>query len=187
VFHYEYVKVSKTQNGGRPNLQSVYPQWANLSTNDIQSYYCLRKSFGNADFVTPSVGRLFSTAIKALDLGGWVMYCDGTGGDTPTSQTVDASDSPRGVLGGLFGGRRGGQGQADADEDERASAPNPRPGQAPPQQSEEEKKPSGIFGSLGSWWPFGSGRGAEKRSKFSHASEDLGLREDLHKRFFHEE
>jgi len=180
VFHYEYVKVSKARNGARPEMQSVYPQWANLSTADIQSYYCLRNSFGNAAFVSPSVGRLFSTAIKALDLGGWVMYCDGTYGDTPTSQTIDASDSRGSGLSGIFGGRGQRGGQSDADDEERAPASNP-----PPRQSGGEKESSGPFGSLGSWWPFGS-RDADQKTKYSHDPEDLSLREDLHKRFLHE-
>lgn len=119
------------------------------------------------------------------------MYCDGSGGDTPTAQTVDASDRRRGGggLGGFFGGRggRGGtSGGQDGDEEERESAPKPRPAQASPRQSEEETESGGGFSGLGSWWPFGA-RGAEKETKFSHASEDLALREDLHNRFLHGE
>jgi hypothetical protein len=189
VFHYEYVKVSKTRNGGRPTLQSVYPQWANLSTNDIQSYYCLRNSFGNAELVTPDVGRLFSTAIKALDLGGWVMYCDGTYGETPTSQTVDnpSSSTRGGGLGSLFGGRRGGQNDASDDDGRTQTSANPRPGQSIPRQAEEPNESSGgLSGLLGSWWPFKSARAVEKdkSAKFMHRSVDLGVREDLHRRFF---
>ncbi|TLD35603.1 H(+)/Cl(-) exchange transporter 3 [Venturia nashicola] len=211
VFHYEYIKLLKTRTASRsdkPELQSVYPQWANLSSNDIRKYYCLEKSFGNDELVTPTVGRLFSTAIKSLDLGGWVMYCDGSMGDTPTAQTVDAADGAgrhggpgglfgggasdesgrRGGLGGLFGGSgdRGGE-QRDGDQENRAPAPNPRPTQSSGQEPGEDKNSGGIFGGLGNWWPFGSRGGAEKRSKFSHVSQDLGMREDLHKRFLREE
>lgn len=118
------------------------------------------------------------------------MYCDGSGGDTPTAQTVDASDGAgrRGGLGGIFGGRgsKGGA-QPDADEEERAPASNPRPTQGSGQQSGEEKESGGLFSGLGSWWPLGGRVGAEKRSRFLHAPQDLGLREDLHRRFLHGE
>ncbi|RDI84399.1 hypothetical protein Vi05172_g5748 [Venturia inaequalis] len=178
VFHYEYIKLLKPQtndrsaSSDRPEMQSVYPQWANLSSTDIRKYYCLENNFGNKDFIGPSVGRLFSTAIKSLDLGGWVMYCDGSGGDTPTAQTVDAADGA---------GKRGGRGskdgeQQDADEEERAPASNPKPSQSSGQQPGDKRQSGGIFsGGLGSWWPFGSIGGAEKRSKFPHVSQDLGF------------
>lgn len=121
------------------------------------------------------------------------MYCDGSGGDTPTSQTVDASDGAgrRGGTGGLLGGGgRGstGGGQQEADEEERAPAPKPRPTQSSGQQSGEERESGRTTSNgLGSWWPFGNRGNAEKRVKFSHVSQDLGLREDLHKTFLHGE
>jgi Glycoside-hydrolase family GH114 len=91
VFHFEYVNVAPTQ-GGRPQIQSIYKNWANLSTADIMSYYCMRNTFGFPNLPDAQTGSMFSTAIKKLDLGGWVMYCDGSWGETPTAQTVGGPD-----------------------------------------------------------------------------------------------
>jgi hypothetical protein len=90
VFHFEYVNVD--QSRGYPQIQSVYKTWANLSSPDILSYYCLRNNFGFPFLPNPQDGALFSTVIKRLDLGGWAMYCDGTFGETPTTQTVGGPD-----------------------------------------------------------------------------------------------
>jgi len=113
VFHLEYVKVTGSR-GGRPQLQSIYPKWANLSTPDIISYYCLRQDFGNAELISADLGAKFSTSIKLLDLGGWVMYCDGSWGDTPTQQTYGGPEREE--------GGRSGRGQRG---NERAESPAP--------------------------------------------------------------
>jgi len=108
VFHFEYVNVQATQ-GYRPQIQSIYKNWANLSSENILSYYCLRNNFGFPYLPPPDVGALFSTAIKKLDLGGWVMYCDGTFGETQTSQTVGGPD--RELDPGWQGRQQGGKGK----------------------------------------------------------------------------
>jgi Glycoside-hydrolase family GH114 len=90
VFHFEYVNVDTSL--GYPRIQSVYKTWANLSSPDILDYYCFRNNFGFPHLPNRETGALFSTAIKKLDLGGWVMYCDGTYAETPTSQTVGGPD-----------------------------------------------------------------------------------------------
>jgi len=133
VFHFEYVKILD-KNGRVPTLQSVYPQWANLSSRAIQDYYCLRNNFGNAELVGPDIGRLFSTAIKLLDLGGWVMYCDGSFSETPTSQTTSIpGERP-------VESSRGGRGQSGRGQEAQAPAGEP-----------DEEKSSGWL----SWlWPW---------------------------------
>jgi hypothetical protein len=108
VFHFEYVNVKQTQ-GYRPQIQSIYKNWANLSSENILSYYCLKNTFGFPNLPPPDVGALFSTAIKKLDLGGWVMYCDGTGGETATAQTVGGPD--RELDPGWQGRQSGGKGR----------------------------------------------------------------------------
>jgi len=93
VFHFEYVNVdNRASSWGRPRIQSVYKNWANLTSEQLLSYYCFRNNFGFPYLPKPDVGSLFSTAIKKLDLGGWVMYCDGTYAETPTQQTVGGPD-----------------------------------------------------------------------------------------------
>jgi len=90
VFHFEYVNVDSSRRV--PAIQSVYKDWANLTSSQLVSYYCMQNNFGFPYLPQPSVGRLFSTAIKKLDLGGWVMYCDGSSEETPTQQTVGGPD-----------------------------------------------------------------------------------------------
>ena len=90
VFHFEYVNVDNSL--GYPRIQSVYKDWANLSSPDILSYYCFRNNFNFPYLPKADVGALFSTTIKKLDLGGWVMYCDGSYAETPTAQTVGGPD-----------------------------------------------------------------------------------------------
>ncbi|KAF2664109.1 hypothetical protein BT63DRAFT_101021 [Microthyrium microscopicum] len=94
VFHFEYVNVNSPSlfSRGAPSIQSVYKNWANLSSADILSYYCLQNNFGFPYLPNSTVGAMFSTAVKKLDLGGWVMYCDGTYAETPTAQTVGGPD-----------------------------------------------------------------------------------------------
>jgi hypothetical protein len=109
VFHFEYVNVDTSL--GYPRIQSVYQNWANLSSPEILDYYCFRNNFGFPNLPEPDVGALFSTAIKKLDLGGWVMYCDGSYAETPTAQTVGGPD--RELDPGWRGkdqGQRGGKG-----------------------------------------------------------------------------
>jgi hypothetical protein len=90
VFHFEYVNVDTSL--GYPRIQSVYKDWANLSSPEILDYYCFRNNFSFPHMPSADVGALFSTAIKKLDLGGWVMYCDGTYAETPTAQTLGGPD-----------------------------------------------------------------------------------------------
>jgi endo-alpha-1,4-polygalactosaminidase (GH114 family) len=90
VFHFEYVSVDSKSS--YPRIQSVYKDWANLTSAQLLSYYCFRENFGFPYLPKPDVGQLFSTAIKKLDLGGWVMYCDGSIAETPTQQTVGGPD-----------------------------------------------------------------------------------------------
>jgi len=98
VFHFEYV-APQAKTYGKPSIKSVYAKWANLSSTEILDYYCLRKNFGNADLIGPELGTKFDTAIKLMDLGGWVMYCDGSYAETPVNQKAYASKDgfePRG-------------------------------------------------------------------------------------------
>jgi hypothetical protein len=108
VFHFEYATADMSR--GYPQIHSTYQNLTNLNSRDLLDYYCLRKSFGNPDFVTADMGAQFSTVIKLLDLGGWAMYCDGSWADTPTSQTTGGSEEGgRGSRGG-----RGGRGSQPA-------------------------------------------------------------------------
>lgn len=84
VFHFEYVKV--LQDGPRPVIQSTYKEWQNLTSPQIRDYYCLNHNYGNPILIRSDYGRLFTTVIKKLDLAGWIMYCDGSTGNTPTVQ-----------------------------------------------------------------------------------------------------
>jgi hypothetical protein len=93
VFHFEYVNVDTSL--GYPRIQSVYKDWANLSSPEILDYYCFRNNFSFPHLPSAEVGALFSTTIKKLDLGGWVMYCDGTYAETPTAQTLGGPDTER--------------------------------------------------------------------------------------------
>jgi hypothetical protein len=93
VFHFEYVNVDTRARV--PRISSVYKSWANLTSDQLLSYYCMRNNFGFPWLPKPDVGQLFSTTIKKLDLGGWVMWCDGTYADTPTQQTVGGPDYER--------------------------------------------------------------------------------------------
>jgi len=93
VFHFEYVNVDTSL--GYPRIQSVYKDWANLSSPEILDYYCFRNNFSFPHLPSAEVGALFSTAIKKLDLGGWVMYCDGTYAETPTAQTIGGPEGER--------------------------------------------------------------------------------------------
>jgi hypothetical protein len=105
VFHFEYATVD--QNSRNPRIKSVYKDWANLTSTQLLSYYCLENTFGFPYLPSREVGRLFSTAIKKLDLGGWVMYCDGTYAETPTQQTTGGPD--RELDPGWVGKSSGGQ------------------------------------------------------------------------------
>jgi hypothetical protein len=134
VFHFEYVKIDKS--AGYPNIQSIYGNWSKLASPDILSYYCLRNSFGNTDFISSEFAGGFSTAIKPLDLGGWVMYCDGSWADTPTFQSPEppggeTAEAAR-QRGGGRGGRRGQQQEAaeepqQQEQQEQASTSGSRP------------------------------------------------------------
>jgi hypothetical protein len=135
VFHFEYVKVDNS--AGFPNIQSIYGNWSKLSSPDILSYYCLRNSFGNTDFIGSEYTGMFSTAIKPLDLGGWVMYCDGSWADTPTFQTQSGpSEQP------TRGGRAGRRGQ---EEEETRQQP----------QEQEQQQTASSSGSRPWYDPFG--------------------------------
>jgi len=117
VFHFEYVNVLD-QRTNPPQIQSVYKDWANLTSEQIVQYYCMQNNFGFPYLPQPGIGSWFSTVIKKLDLAGWVMYCDGTTAETPTSQTVGGPDYERdpgwrgkqgsGNARGGAGGKRGG-------------------------------------------------------------------------------
>lgn len=100
VFHFEYVAQTPSRYSGyAPTVKSVYAKWANLSSTEIIDYYCLRKDFGNKELIGPALGTKFDTAIKLMDLGGWVMYCDGSYAETPVNQKAYASKDgfePRG-------------------------------------------------------------------------------------------
>jgi hypothetical protein len=111
VFHFEYVNITDNRNPQRPGIQSVYKDWANLNSEDLRAYYCMEKDFGFNYLPRPEIGRLFSTTIKKLDLGGWVMWCDGTTAETPTQQTVGGPDYERDP--GWRGKSGGGRGAKD--------------------------------------------------------------------------
>jgi len=116
VFHFEYVTVDNS--AGYPNIKSIYPNLMKFNSRDILDYYCLRKNFDNPDFISADVGVRFTTAVKLLDLAGWVMYCDGTWAETPVAQTLAAGDMEGSGRGGRgqrgFGGRGGNGGNEGA-------------------------------------------------------------------------
>jgi hypothetical protein len=66
VLHVEYAS-HRIENG-----QVVLS--GDRSSEELKSLYCLES--------TPSFSSTFSTVIKSMNLDGWVMYCDGTWGET---------------------------------------------------------------------------------------------------------
>ena len=89
VFHIEYVDSHTTDENGNVVLGSNDQALAGLSSDQIKAKLCLETISTKSGKDISAVDKSkWSTMIKTLDLGGWIMYCDGSQYTT----TVSSSD-----------------------------------------------------------------------------------------------
>jgi hypothetical protein len=83
VFHIEYAKYTKDQNGTIV-LSAEDGKLFGKTSDQIKATLCLETTLGARKRFTDEERAQYSTVIKTMNLDGWVMYCDGTWGVTKT-------------------------------------------------------------------------------------------------------
>lgn len=77
VFHVEYV--NHTESNGVTTISSTMSGAQGLNSEDLRKKLCVQDTGLNQTLK-------LSTEIKVLDLDGWVMWCDGSVGQTKTKE-----------------------------------------------------------------------------------------------------
>jgi hypothetical protein len=102
VFHIEYATPPREVNGTQVALRAEDGALGSLPSEKLQKLYCLEEGLGGRKRMSADTRQKFSTVIKEMDLGPWVVYCDsavasGDGkalGETPKPDKTQPLASP---------------------------------------------------------------------------------------------